>query len=216
MIRINRTLMPLLMLAFCLLVLDPVGEAGNISNRRIRPCRIEQAGAYHALAEISSKAGIPIGVEAVQPASEPDIVIDFPGGTAADLLNAFVAQAPDYRWTESDDGIVHVTRGTDHITLLDVFLNYPGAAGKTRQQIWEDLSSRPEISAWISSAHCSRGELFHGGEFKTRNGPITIPAGQTTVRQLLDDVSLKSGENYWAVLESPPTAGSCRIAILLW
>lgn len=192
------------------------GTIVSVYNKRVGPCRIEQAGVYHALAEISTKTNIPIGVEAVLPTSEPNIVINFPGGTAADLLNALVALAPDYTWSETEQGIVHVSRGGAHITLLDVVMSYPGADNKTRQQIWEDLANRPEISAWMNSADCTRGELFQGGEFKAHNAPISIPPGEITVRQLLDEVLLKSGQNYWAVLQSASSTTSCRIAILLW
>jgi hypothetical protein len=196
--------------------LDARAIDGSISARRIGPCHIEQAGAYHALAEIADKANVPIGVEAVRPEKEPTIIIDFPGGTIADLLNAFVAKAPDYAWTETGKGIVHVSRSKGHIALLDVAMSYPGADNKTRQQIWEDLAKRPEISAWTNSARCSRREYFQGQEFKSNNGPVSIAPGYLTLEQLLDEVTIKSGDNYWAVLQSPPSAGPCEVAIILW
>jgi hypothetical protein len=188
----------------------------SASTKRIGACHIEQAGAYHALAEISEKANIVIGVEAVQPEKEPTVVLDFPGGTVADLLNMFTARVPDYSWQEASNGVVHVTRTSAHVSLLDVGIAYPGADNKTRQQIWEDIAVRPEVSAWMNSVHCSREELFHGGEFRTHNGPISIAPGSFTVEQLLDDVAVKSGDNYWAVLQSPRSSSSCRVSIILW
>ncbi len=195
---------------------DALATGERLSFKRVGACRIEQAGAYHALGEISEKAKVPIGVDAVQPEKEPSIVLDFPGGTVGDLLNMFVARVPDYTWAETDDGVIHVTRANGHVSVLDVVMAYPGAEKRTRRQIWEDISNRPEVAAWMNSAHCSRREFFHGGEFKIHNDPISIAPGAITLEELLDEVAVKSGSNYWAVLQSPPSSGSCRVAIILW
>jgi hypothetical protein len=52
----------------------------STSTKRVGGCHIEQAGAYHALSEISEKAHVAIGV---QPDNEPTVVLDFPGGTSS-------------------------------------------------------------------------------------------------------------------------------------
>jgi len=184
--------------------------------KRVAPCRIEQAGAYNALGEISARSGVAIGVDAVQPNEEPSVAFDFPGGTVSDLLSLFATQAPGYTWQEGPDGVVHVRRTGAHVSLLDVVMAYPGVRNQTRKEIWEDIAERPEISAWMNSGRCSRAEFFHGEEFRANNGPISIAAGNLTLEQLLDVVATKSGTNYWAVLQSPPSAGPCRVAIILW
>ena len=176
---------------------------------------IEQAGAYNALGEISDKAHVAIGVEAIQPMQEPTIIIEFSGGTVADLLNAFIAQAPDYEW-EENSGAIHVFRKNARVSLVDVQIHYPGASKKTRHEIWDDLAKRPEISTWLNSAHCMRQEYFQGKEFRSNNDPISIVPGDRTLKQLLSEVAIKSGDNYWAVLQTPPSRGSCHIAIILW
>jgi hypothetical protein len=190
-------------------------SAESTSNKRIGDCRIQEAGAYNALAEISQKARVVIGVEAIQPEKEPTIALDFPGGTVADLLNAFTTQAPDYRWEEIDNGILHVFRSGAHVSLVDVVIFYPGASNRTREEIWQDLAQRPEIAAWMRSNHCSRREFFQGKEFRDHNERISIASGPLSVAQLLDEVAVKSGENYWAVLQSPPGT-ECHVAVMLW
>ncbi len=189
--------------------------AESISVKRLEPLHIEQGAAYAALGEISQKAHVAIGVEAIQPNEEPTIIIEFPGGTVADLLNAFIAQAPDYEW-EENNGAIHVFRKNARVSLVDVQMHYPGASRKTRHEIWNDLAKRPEISTWLNSAHCTRQEYFQSREFKDNNDPISIAAGDRTLKQLLDEVAIKSGDNYWAVLQAPPSRGSCHIAIILW
>lgn len=186
----------------------------SVTSKEIGACHIEQFGAYHALAEIAQKADVAIGVDAIQPEEEPTIIFDFPGGTVSDLLNMFVSQAPDYRWREGRDGIVHVSRRDAHVSLVDVALSYPGARDKTRQEISEDISKIPEVAAWLSSNHCSRDQFSHGGEFRSNNTPISIASGPLTVEQLLDEVALNSGANYWAVLRTP-SSGPCRVTIIL-
>ena len=205
----------LAMQAFYITPDDVAAGAESTSSKRIDGCRIEEGGAYNALAEISQKAHIVIGVDAVQPEKEPTITLDFPGGTVADLLNAFTAQAPDYRWAEIDGGIIHVFRNHAHVSLTDVVMSYPGANDRTREEIWEDLAKRPEVEAWMNSNRCSRGELFNGKEFRRQNDPISIAPGSLTVAQLLDAVAVKSGVNYWAVLQSPPRK-PCQVYVILW
>ncbi|HXM23172.1 MAG TPA: hypothetical protein VN948_18080 [Terriglobales bacterium] len=191
-----------------------VATAKSVSSKEIGACHIEQFGAYHALAEISQKADVAIGVDAVQPEEEPTIVLDFPGGTVSDLLNMFVSQAPDYQWQEGRDGTLHVSRRDAHVSLLDVAMSYRGAHDKTRQEISQDISNIPEVSAWLNSNHCPRDQFSHGGEFRSHNDPISIGSGLLTVEQLLDEVALKSGANYWAVLRTPASR-PCRVTLIL-
>jgi hypothetical protein len=191
-------------------------SAGATSARRLGQLRIEQYGVYNAAKEISQKAHAPIGVDAILPRREPTIVLDFPGGTVADLLNMLVSRAPDYEWNEAEDGVIHVFRKHAQVSLLDAVMNFPGAENKTRHEIWEDLSKQPEILQWLKSNNCLRQEFFIGNEFKLDNDPISIAPGPITVRQLFDDVAVKSGANSWSVLESASPDGPCHVSLMLW
>jgi hypothetical protein len=186
----------------------------KVSMKRVPALHIEQFGAYNALAEISQKAGVAVGVSAVQN-KESTITFDFPGGTVADLLNMFVSQVPDYAWEENDRGVFHVFRLNNRVSLVNVWLSYPGALKKTRKEIWSDITNRPEISNWLSTNGCTRGEIFTGNEFRDHNDPISIEAGSVTLEQLLDEVAVKSGVNYWAVLQST-SKRPCSVDIILW
>jgi hypothetical protein len=101
--------------------------------------------------------------------------------------------------------------------LADVVMSYPGARDKTRLEIWFDIHERPEISAWMKSNHCRPGELFHAKHFKPFKGSISIAPGPMTVAQLLDEVALQSGVNYWAVLQWPSSSSrSCHVSVIVW
>jgi|SRR5277367_6278947 len=208
---------------YCALLAASIGgrdfraHAESAYRKHVGPCHIEQAGGYNALVEISAKSKTVIGVDAVVDyKTEPSIAFDFPGGTLADLLDMFLSQAPGYRWDETDDGVIHVSRSDHDLSALrNLAISYPGAENKTREEIWEDLANRPEISDWLKSAQCTRQEFFNGKEFKNHNGRISIPPGSVTLSQLLDKAAADSGENYWAILKSNSDA-SCRISIHLW
>lgn len=191
-----------------------MADSVSPSSKKVGSIHIEEFGAYNVAAEISWKAQVVIGVDAIQPKEEPTIVLDFPGGTVADLLNTFVSLAPDYAWEETG-GVIHVFRRNAHVSLLDVPMSYPGAIKKTRKEIWTDIAQRPEVSLWMKSNSCVRGELFNGKEFREHNDPVSIESGSLTVAQLLDDVAVKSGVDYWAVLQAPPNK-PCRLDIILW
>jgi len=190
-------------------------DKSNASTKKLDSLRIEQFATYNALGEISEKAQVVIGLDAVEPKSESTINLDFPGGTVADLLNMFVGAVPEYRWWETNSGAIRVSRDGGHVSLLDVVVRYPGMLKKTRRDIWQDIAQRPEVSTWMELNKCSRGEIRNGKEFRDHNEPISIEARSLTVADLLDEVATKSGTNYWAVLRSP-AGTSCSIQIILW
>lgn len=208
-----------LMVAPCLRAknngVDGTTDKLRVSDRPVRAISVEQFAVYNAAAEISEKAKIPIGVAAIQPKQEPTIKLDFRGGTVADLLNLLVSEAPGYQWQETDKGVIHLSRVGARVSLLDVSMSYPGAVHKTRKEIWEDIGQRPEISAWLQAHACTRSEFFTGHEFSEHNTPISIEPGDLTLEQLLDQVAVASGANYWAVLQSP-SGSSCKLGIILW
>ena len=193
----------------------PADVGSGVSTKRLAALHIEQFGVYNALGEISQKAGVVIGVDAIEPRKESTVKLDFPGGTVADLLNMFVSQAPDYSWQEGSSGVIHVSRSNAHVSLLDVVMSYPGVIKRTRREVWEDIAKRQEISAWMQSNGCSRAELFNGKEFSDHNDPISLEARSLTLAQLLDEVAVKSGVDYWAVLQSAPGT-ACTVNIILW
>jgi hypothetical protein len=176
---------------------------------------IQGVSAYEALQYISRKYNIVIGMEGAVYKTDPKINLDFSGGTVGDLLNAFVARAPDYRW-QSDRGIIHVFRNGAPASLANVVLNYPGASGKERYEIWRTLHTLPEYVSWMKTHQCRPFERIRPLDFKFNDGPIDIAPGQMTVAQLLDQVAKKSGDGFWAVLQSDPSDSFCRVSVIDW
>lgn len=176
---------------------------------------VQGVSAYEALQNVSRKYNIVIGLEGYVYKTDPKISLDFSGGTVADLLNAFVAQAPDYRW-QNDDGIIHVFRNGGPALLASVELNYPGASGKRRYDIWREIHTLPEYVDWMKSYQCRAFDPSRLEDFRFDDGPIDIAAGKITVAQLLDQVAKKSGDGFWAVLQSDPSDGACHVSVIAW
>lgn len=184
-------------------------------NDRVGALHIHGFSAYGALQEISRKANVVIGVEMIVYKSDKGIQFDFPGGTVADLLNAFVSKAPDFRW-QDDGGIIHVFRGGQHPALADLEVDYPGASEKSRYEIWMSLHQRPEYMGWMKSSQCHPVERLRSDYFKFDIGPIDIPAGRLTIAQVLDQAAMKSGDGFWAVLQSDPSDSVGKSRMIEW
>jgi hypothetical protein len=192
-----------------------LAQNNSLLLRRVKPAHIEQFGYYNALSEMASKAKIQIGVEYEQELKERPIQFDFSGGTVGEFMNAFIQQAPEFSWKESN-GFIHVTLRGRQLDIGNVSIVIPQALTKSRMDIWEDLATTPEIRTALVETGCVRQEFTTGKEFRDNNKPIKLDSGTKTLRQLLDEVASKSGENFWLILKSPPNQKPCSIAIWLW
>jgi hypothetical protein len=207
------------LLVFPLIIAMPsarvLAQNNALSLRHVKPVHIEQFGYYNALSEMATKAKIQIGVEYEQESKERPIKFDFSGGTAGEFMNAFIQQAPDFSWEESN-GFLHVTLRGRHLDIGNVSITIPEALSKSRKDIWDDLATTPEIKTSLVESGCIRQEFMDGSEFRDNNKPIKLEPGSRTLRQLLDETASKSGENFWLILKSPPQQKPCSIAIWLW
>src|SRR5271154_7052237 len=82
-------------------------EPGSIAATAIGSLHIEQDGVYYVLDQMSERAHVPVGLDAIQPAKVETITLDFSGGSVAELMNLFVSKANDYRWVEKS-GVINV------------------------------------------------------------------------------------------------------------
>jgi hypothetical protein len=180
---------------------------------------LEAWSAEDALRYLAQKAGVVVGVDAVLPERETNIVFDFAGGTVADFLNTFVAKRPDYAWRDEGD-IIHVSRKGARVSLTNVVIAYPGGETRNmnRMRMWMALHERPEVKAWMRASNCRfGGEPFHAKNFKPHKGPISIEPGTMTVAHFLDEVAQQSGENYWAILQRfSPKTHACYVSMIVW
>jgi hypothetical protein len=180
---------------------------------RVEAFHIDKLSAHETLQYISRKYYIVIGVEAAVYKTDPKINVDFSGGTVRDLLNAFVAAAPDYRW-QNDKAVIHVFRNGPPSPLANLSLNYPGASQKQRFEVWQTLHFLPEYLNWMKTNQCRSFERIRPLDIHFNNAPIDIAPGQMTVAQLLDQVATKSSDGFWAVLQFDPSEPGCRVSVI--
>jgi hypothetical protein len=176
---------------------------------------IQGISAFEALQYISRKYNVAIGMQGVVRKTDPKIDLNFSGGTVGDLLNAFVAKARDYHW-QNDEGFIHISRNDAPVSLANVVLTYPGTSQKERYEIWRTLHTLPEYVSWMKANQCHAFEQIRPVDFKFNDGPIDIAPGKMTVAQLLDQVAKKSGDGFWAVLQSDPSDATCRVSVIDW
>ena len=191
-------------------------RATGVLHRKVGKIHLEEYGSPRSvLYEISQKAHVVIGVEDVRSLTKyRPIVFDFPGGTVRELLDSFLSQFPRYQWSE-DKGIIHVLWHGAHLPIADVAISYPGAQDQTLLQVYWGLGAIPELKAWLESHHCSYpdGVITFGNP--GRAPTLSVDGGSMTLAQLLDQVAIKSGENYWSIVQTPP-GEPCEVSIHLW
>lgn len=85
-----------------------------------------------------------------------------------------------------------------------------------RLSIWAQLHRLPEYITWMKTSQCREVEHVSPVFFHFDKGPVDIPAGRLTVSQLLDQVAVKSGDGFWAILQSDASEPVCKVALIDW
>ncbi|HEX4022751.1 MAG TPA: hypothetical protein VHX63_16520 [Acidobacteriaceae bacterium] len=190
----------------------------DLATKTVVALHTEQRNAYDALQYVAFRANIVIGVSAILSPNDERFKLDFPGGTVSDLMNTFHSQASGLRWQQNGN-IIHVSSSDAGSPLANVVLNYPGAREKNRLQIWTQVRTSPEVKNWLRANRCREIGRFSPYAFlqpKNRPDAISISPGSMTLAQLLDKVATQTGVNFWAVLQTAPTAKSCHVSIMPW
>ena len=197
------------------------GQATGLLDNKVGKIHIEEYAARDILHKISREAHIPIGFQSVeQPAKGGgSSVIELLGGTVREVLDAFVSQFPGYQWSE-DDGVVHIIWHGTHLPIADIAIFYPGVEDVTLGEIWGHFGEIPELKAWLAANNCSYPAFVIGSELYTPPGVkkqiprFSIDGGPITLAQLLDQIAIKSGENFWAIVQTFPEE-SCVVDIYM-
>jgi len=197
---------------------DPMStsEGQLASSKKVGPLRIEQSGMYSAIADISRRTGVPVGLDERSPLNPPSIIVNFAGGIAKDLFDQLVSAAPNYEWQEDSDGFVYVSRRDQHNPLLSQVIDFPGVNGETPWEVWSDMPKWTSLNEQLRAQGCSLTQVVPNKEFRTKTDRISIGPEHVSLRLLLDQIALQSGTKRWAVLESATQSGSCEVEIRFW
>jgi hypothetical protein len=114
-----------------------------------------EAGGHNfalAMGTALQKYGVPNGFELDSEPGDRAISVRVLGGTVADVLDAIIAQVPDYKWVETNR-VVNVMPKHNTNSILDLqiahFYVRDAAPGPLRLAV----ASLPEVHSWLTENH---------------------------------------------------------------
>lgn len=208
----NRRATTLALATAALLALLGVAVAEAIPSPVQNPLRREitgykngQSDFFGALQEASYKYGVPLGIEAdAQGEDAKDISVSIPQGTVADIFNALVQQAPNYKWVETGGVVNVIPRRQNGNSVLDIAIARFRATNATPDAIHSAIISLPEVKAWLNQNQLvERGfhtpSILVGKDGKTDQPRVSLSLKNMTLRQIMDTIVKKSGFHVWFV-----------------
>jgi hypothetical protein len=190
--------------------------AEDFANTNVQQIHIDALGIPAALREVSRQTHVTIGLEMdVVMGTESRIIFDFPGGTISDLAKRCTSLVEGASWKIMDGRSIVIVKSGKASLLSRARISYPGVENATRQQVWSDLSNRPEIGKWLHDEGCSRLALLSGHEWRGDTPTITIPKAELKLEDILDRAASSASGVSWSVLQNSRD-GQCEIIITLW
>lgn len=188
-----------------------------LSDAPVQAVHAEGLGVASVLREVSRETNMTIGLEMdLVLGQESHVRLDFPGGTISDLATMCATLVKGGAWRIIDSHNIVISAPGEASELASIPISHPGASSSTRRQVWSDLSSRPEITNWLSHAGCRRSELFTGHEWQGDAPRISITRRTMTLEQLLNSAAAASAnDHFWSVLKNT-REGQCEVIITLW
>jgi hypothetical protein len=162
-----------------------------------------------ALAEVAWAARVPIGYEAPEDEpwepTPPSRTMNVEGQTVEWVLDAIVAEQPQYGWSEAD-GVIHLRPNT---SVAD-----PNNILNRRVEMF--VLNETTLQLALREVHFSlRPELRQGGIAGSGPGPtalglrrFTVSVGQTTVQGVLDAIVKAHGASSWSVTYAPDSGAA--------
>jgi len=163
-----------------------VSAANDFTSGRVQEVHVRGLGVPAVLREISREAHVTIGLEMdLIMGKESQIKLDFPGGTITELAKICTSLLQGASWRIVDGKSIVISQPGKASTLASVLINSSGTKNATRQQVWSDLSRKPEIKSWLRSEGCVDLSLLTGHEWIGDSAAISFPKGTMSVETLL-------------------------------
>jgi hypothetical protein len=205
-----------LVFAFALLALGggPFGFGQeDFSKQTVQVLHVGGWGLADVMRQVADQTHLTIGVELdVDVPMAGHLELEFPGGTVADLASKCAALMHGASWRIVNNRSLFIYLPGKATSLSEQRIEYPGMSQARRQQVWEDLSNRPEIDNWMQKNGCKRQDIFIGDFWRGDKPTISIPAGIITLGDMLEIASSESTRHFWKILENSHE-GQCLISI---
>jgi hypothetical protein len=179
--------------------------AQNPLHQEISGYKNGESDFFRALQEVSYKYHVPLGIEtdAQGQAVVGHISINVSKGTVADIFDAIVHAAPNYKWVESS-GVVNVMplHDTDSVLNLKIARFYLRHA--TPDDLPFAIRSLPEVEAWLNQRQLAeRGfitsSILIGANGETDQPRVSLRLKNVTLREIMNAAVKKPGLLAWFV-----------------
>ncbi|HEV2494011.1 MAG TPA: carboxypeptidase-like regulatory domain-containing protein [Terriglobia bacterium] len=142
---------------------------------------------------------VPIGFEASRNTKPKSVRIDIQTGTVRDVLNAITAEDPVYTWSESHFGVINVYPKNHTGSLPDVVVATYSVKNADRETAIDELKRAPQVEHWLRQTGANL-QAPQTGPLPTANTgtQFSITLTNSSVRDLLDAITIASGSHYWA------------------
>jgi hypothetical protein len=146
---------------------------------------------------VLQRYGIPSGLELNKGFEYRAISVRVVHGTVANVLDAIIAQAPDYKWLDTD-GVVNVIPKRDAKSILNLRLAHFRAQNADVAELSQMIASLPEVREWLVENRVTERSV-HG-----LLGPVAPPVEVSldlrnlTLRELLNSIVKQPGVSGWS------------------
>ena len=191
-----KGLATLLFAATCcfLIVLRAVAQTPA---RRTQPLAvIKYEGNMTALlSHLPEVFGVTIGLELDPKQPEPQVSFYLRDPTISDVLNAIVASAPRYKWSESD-GFINLMSVEASSQLLDTRIRRFQANLVDETEAIDQLLNLAEVKSNMSAIGLNRREV-HNASRGRKTAKFSVNLEDVTIRQALNRIATENGTRFW-------------------
>jgi hypothetical protein len=150
---------------------------------------------------VAQKYHLPIGLDLEAPLKPKLIFVHVSGGLVADVLNAVVAQEPNYKWVEVD-GVVNVMPRQNPASMLDLQISNFRVTNATLFDVHAAIVSLPEVRAWLDRNRLEENspmamDVLIGKGFQWPR--ISVNLHNASMREILNKIVSLSGFSSWTV-----------------
>ena len=172
------------------------GNGPAIAGKRVIHYEDSTADVLQAIQNAARRLEIPIGTELKGLLRAQGVSIKVSDGTAADVLNAIMEHAPDYKWIE-ENSVIDIMPKENGDSVLNLNIGHFKVHDATPSHIHEVVVSLPEVKAWMSRNQVVErsliaGSILIGSNGKTDEPRLSLERRNATLREIMNSLIVKT------------------------
>jgi hypothetical protein len=126
------------------------------------------------------------------------ITVDFSDQNIGDVFDSIILQKPMYTWS-FQDGVYDIYPKSEAESISGVYIVSYSVTEATYPEASDAIARLPEVQSWLSQNHVRRNEIKSSmGWSGTQK--ISLTLNKVPLRNLLDQLTKKSGVEYWNII----------------